>query len=141
MSSDKNRPLAFFSRRLTQAQRNYSTFDEELLAIYAATVKFRYLIDAKTNVVFTNHKPLACTFCRISPSNNHSPRQGRQLSFIAEYIDKIHHLSGSENIVADSFSRPSVGTNEQSQIVSGVYIDVFDLPKLAKRQTDFFVLE
>ena len=41
-SSDKNRPLAFFSGRLTQAKRNYSTFDKELLAIYAATVKFRY---------------------------------------------------------------------------------------------------
>ena len=40
-SSDKNRPLAFFSRRLSQAERNYSTFDKELLAIYAATVKFR----------------------------------------------------------------------------------------------------
>ena len=61
-SSDKNRPLAFFSRRLTQAERNYSTFDKELLAIYSATVKFRYLIEGRKTVVFNDHKPIACTF-------------------------------------------------------------------------------
>ena len=127
-SSDKNRPLAFFSRRLSQAERNYSTFDKELLAIYAATVKFCYLIEGRKTVVFTDHKPIDCTFRRTSASNNHSPRRARQISFIAESIDEIHHLSGSENIVADCLSRPpSVDTKEQSQIVSSVYIDVFDI--------------
>ena len=138
-SSDKNRPLAIFSRRLSQAERNYSTFDKKLPAIYAATVKFRYLIEGRKIVVFTDHKPIACTFRRISASNNHSPRQARKISFIAEYIDEIHHLSGSENIVADCLSRPSsVDTKEQSQIVSSVYINVFDLPELAKRQSEDF---
>ena len=139
VSSSEKKPLAFFSRRLSQAERNYSTFDKELLAIYAATVKFRYLIEGRKTVVFTEHEPIACTFRRISASNNHSPRQARQISFIAEYIDEIHHLSGSENIVADCLSRPpSVDTKEQSQIVSGVYIDVFDLPEVAKRQSEDF---
>ena len=48
---------------------------------------------------FTDDKPMACFFTRISASNNLSPRQARQLSFIAEYIDGIHNISGSENIV------------------------------------------
>ena len=48
-------------------------------------------------------------------------------------------MSGSENIVADCLSRPpSVDTKEQSQIVSSVYIDVFDLPELAKRESEDF---
>ena len=51
---------------------------------------------------------------------------------MANYIDEIHHLSGSENIVANCFSRPSVDTYEQSQKVSGVYINIFYLPELAK---------
>ena len=132
-SSDQNRPLAFFSRRLSQAERNYSTFDKEMLAIYAVTVKFRFLIEGRKTVVFKDHKPIACFFLRPIASNNHSPRNARQISFIAEYIDEIHHLSGSENIVADCLSRPqSVDTKEQSRIVSSVYIDVFDLPELAK---------
>ena len=110
-----------------------------MLAIYAATVNFRYLIEGRKTVVFTDHKRIACTFRRISASNNHSPRQARQISFISDYIDEIHHLSGSENIVADGLSRPpSVYIKEQSQIVSSVYIDVFDLPELAKRQSEDF---
>ena len=82
---------------------------------------------------------MACSFPRLSASNNHSPQNARQFSSIAEYMDEIHLLSGSENIVAGCFSRPSVDTSEQSQNVSGVYINnVFDLPQLAKRQkTDF----
>ena len=48
-------------------------------------------------------------------------------------------MSGSENIVADCLSRPpSDDTKEQSQNVSSVYIDVFDLPELAKRQSEDF---
>ena len=30
------RPLGFFSKKLESAQRNYSTFDRELLAVYLA---------------------------------------------------------------------------------------------------------
>ena len=138
-SSDKSRPLAFFSRRLSQAERNYNTFDKELLATYAAAVKFRYLKEGRKTAVFTIHKPIACIFRRISASKNHNPRQARQLSFIAEYIDEVHHLSGSEKIVSDCLSRlPSIDTKEQSQIVSIVYTDVFDLPELAKRQSEDF---
>ena len=48
-------------------------------------------------------------------------------------------MSRSENVVADCLSRPpSVDTKEQPQIVSSVYIDVFDLPELAKRQSEDF---
>ena len=65
--------------------------------------------------------PIACIFCQLSPSNNHSPRQARQLSFIAEFIDEINHLSGSENFAANCFSRPSIGIRKQSQNLSGVY--------------------
>ena len=47
-------------------------------------------------------------------------------------------MCGSENNVAQYFSRPSVYTNELTQIVSGVYIDVFDSRALAKKQTNDF---
>ena len=32
------KPLAFFSRKLDKAQKNYSTFDREVFAIYAAGI-------------------------------------------------------------------------------------------------------
>ena len=45
--SDQNRPQAVFSRRLTQTERKYSTFELEMLSIYAAIIKLRYLIELK----------------------------------------------------------------------------------------------
>ena len=35
-------PLGFFSKSLSRAQRNYSTFDRELLAIYLSLKHFCY---------------------------------------------------------------------------------------------------
>ena len=55
-------PIAFFSRRLTAAERNYSTFDKDLLAIFAATLKFKHLIERHNTIAFTDHKPITCSF-------------------------------------------------------------------------------
>ena len=55
LKSDKNQPLAFFSRRLKQARRNYSTFQKHFLAIYAENAKFRYLI--KKQIFLWNTNP------------------------------------------------------------------------------------
>ena len=37
-------PLAFFSRKLSLTETRYSTFDRELLAVYAAVRHFKYLL-------------------------------------------------------------------------------------------------
>jgi hypothetical protein len=39
------KPIAFFSKRLGKAERNYSTFDRELLAIYEAIKYFRHHLE------------------------------------------------------------------------------------------------
>ena len=38
-------PLAFYSRQLRDAERKYSTYDRELLAIYLAIRHFRYFLE------------------------------------------------------------------------------------------------
>ena len=102
-----------------------------MLAIYAANFKFPYLIEGKKTVFFfTDHKPIACSFRRLNASNNHSPRQARQFSFIAEYIDEIHHLSGSENIVADGFKRLLVAMRDFS-VINLLFQDLFNVPIVA----------
>ena len=140
-SSDKNRPLAIFSRRLSQAERNNSTFDKELLAVYAATVKFRYLIEGRKTVFFTDHKPIACTFRRTSASNNHSPRQARQISFTAEYIDENNHLPVRKLLLPTVYlvlDQLILKNNPKSYPASTSTFYDFDLPELAKRQSENF---
>ena len=50
-------------------------------------------------------------------------------------------MSGPENTITVCFSRPPIDTNELSQNVSGVYIDIFELPELAKRRTEDFLTQ
>lgn len=73
-------PLAFFSKKPNTVQRNYSAYDKELLAIYAAIRYFRHFLEGRRFVIKTDHKPLVYAF-RQKPEKA-SPRQLRQLDFI-----------------------------------------------------------
>ena len=129
-----NVPLAFFSRNLSVAERNYSVFDKELLAIFAATQKFRRFIEGRYGVVFTDHKPIVASFRKTT---DHSPRQSRQFSFLSEFIDDIVHIAGDSYVVADCLLRPEEEEScvQQPKLVSAVTFDPFDLQAIAEAQT------
>ena len=101
------RPLAFFSKQLTTAEKKYSTFDRELLAVYQAVRHFRYFVEGRVFTVFTDHKPL--TFAMAKVADAWSARQQRHLSAISEYTTDIRHVAGKDNFVADALSRTLVG--------------------------------
>lgn len=96
-------PLAFFSRKLSPAQQKYSPYDRELLAIYESIKYFRHMLEARHFVVYTDHKPLSYAFRERKASC--SPRQFRHLDFIAQFTTDIRHISGKDNVVADTLSR------------------------------------
>ncbi|CAK1589812.1 unnamed protein product [Parnassius mnemosyne] len=96
-------PLAFFSRKLTSAQKKYSPYDRELLAIYESIKYFRFMVEARHFTVYTDHKPI--TFAFVTKRDNCSPRQHRYLSFISQFTTDIKHVSGCDNTVADALSR------------------------------------
>jgi len=56
----KWKPIAFLSRMMQAAERNYDIYDKELLAIVEALTKWRqYLLDvAEPFEVWTDHKNL-----------------------------------------------------------------------------------
>ena len=77
------KPLAFFSKKLNKAQKSYSTFDRELLAMFLAVKHFVYFIEGRRFHIYTDHKPI--TFAFASSSQRWTARQQRHLAFIAEY--------------------------------------------------------
>ena len=99
------RPLAFFSKTMTPAERKYSAFDRELLAIYLSIKHFRHFLEGRSFTIFTDHKPL--TFA-LASSTDRLPWQTRHLSYIAEFSSDIRHIKGSENVVADALSRLTI---------------------------------
>ena len=99
-------PLAFFSQKLRPPERKYSAFDRELLALYLGIRHFRYFLEGRQFIAFTDHKPL--TFCMSKVSDPWSNRQQRQLSYISEFTTDIQHVPGKDNSVADTLSRATI---------------------------------
>jgi hypothetical protein len=99
----KPRPIAFYSRKLIQAELNYDIHDKELLAIVVAFKVWRvYLEGAKhTIIVKTDHKNL--TF--FTTTKELTRRQARWAETLSQFDFKIVHCKGTENGQADALSR------------------------------------
>ena len=99
-------PISCFSKSLNPAQRKYSTFDRELLAVYLATKHFRYFIEGQDVVAYTDHKPLVHALTKNRDAS--SARQDRHLSYISQFIDSIEYIKGDCNFLPDLLSRKLV---------------------------------
>ena len=95
-------PIAFFSQKLSTTEKKYSTFDRELLAAFKGIKHFSHFLEGRVFVIFTDHRPLVSA---LRSKSDHSPRQSRHLSYIAEFTSHIEHISGKSNVVADTLSR------------------------------------
>jgi hypothetical protein len=60
------RPLAFFSKKLDQAQSKYSAFDRELLATFQVVRHFRFLSEGRSFTIWTDHKRLTHALHQVS---------------------------------------------------------------------------
>lgn len=95
--------MSFFSRSLTPAQKKYSAYDRELLAIYTAIKHFKHILEGRNFTIYTDHKPI--TYAFNQNLEKASPRQARQLSYIGQFSTDIQFIKGQENSVADTLSR------------------------------------
>lgn len=103
INNEKFEPLGFFSKKLSNAETKYSTYDRELLAIYRSIKYFKHMLEARPFTVLTDHKPICYAFQQNSEKA--SPRQLRHLDFIGQFTTDIQHVKGIENVVPDFLSR------------------------------------
>lgn len=97
-------PLGYFSKKLSDSQIKYSTYDKELTAIYLAMVHFRSMLEGRQITIYTDHKPLIFAFTKLG-QDKEIPRRARQLLYISEFTSDIRHIDGTDNTVADALSR------------------------------------
>lgn len=76
---------------------------EKLLSIYLAIKHFKHFVEGRQLIIRTDHKPLIFAFRQ--KLDKASPRQMRQLDFIAQFSTNITYISGKLNSVADALSR------------------------------------
>ena len=104
--SQNGRPIAFYSRKLSPAQRNYTTTERELLAIVETLKEFKNILLGHRIRVYTDHENL--TYKQFNSS-----RVMRWRLLIEEFGPELVYLQGKKNIVADALSRLEIEESEQ----------------------------
>lgn len=94
------RPVAFTSKKLSSAEKNYTTGEQELLGVIHALNEWRWALEGPVVTMVTDHHPL--TFLQSQP--NLSRRQARWLEFLQRFHLQWEYRPGRTN-VADPLSR------------------------------------
>ncbi|GFW00891.1 hypothetical protein TNCV_1761291 [Trichonephila clavipes] len=89
--------------KLTDAQKQYSSYDRELLAAYSSVKYFKHFLEGRNFTIIADHKPLINAF--LQKLDKATPRQQRHLEYITEFTVDVQHVPGKENIIANALSQ------------------------------------
>lgn len=116
LKDEKFRPIAFASKLMNKAQRNYSVYEKEFLALmWAITEQFKYiLLGRKKFFVLTDHKALVALI--KSPIDHLENRPLRWRLKLENFNFKLIHINGELNPVADFLSRLRVEEEAEEKV-------------------------
>ncbi|GFU99202.1 retrovirus-related Pol polyprotein from transposon 17.6 [Trichonephila clavipes] len=118
--NQEQRPTAYASRTLNNAERNYAVTERECLTVIWVLNKFRTYIGPRTVKVITDHAALT----RLTQGKNLSRRMIRWVLKLAEFNVEWEHLSGTQNAVADNLSRNPVESIAGDNVACAVIRDL-----------------
>jgi hypothetical protein len=98
--------IAYHSRKLSGAERNYSTTERELLAIVDSVHHFRSYLEGTHFTIISDHGCLKYLNTISSPSG----RLARWACRLSQYSFDFVYKKGSENNLADGLSRIEVNS-------------------------------
>jgi hypothetical protein len=95
-----NRPIAYFSRKLSKTQRKYSVTEIELLAIVETLKEFKGMLWGQDIKVYTDHKNLTRDALGLTYD-----RVYRWWLLLEEYAPEIIYIKGIHNTTVDAISQ------------------------------------
>ena len=115
MLSQARGTIAFESRKLSAAERNYPVHEQELLAVVHALKTWKHLLQGASSKfrITTDNTPTK----HVLTVKELTPRQARWAEFLAEFDFDIDYQPGETNVVADALSRrPDLALNVVSHV-------------------------
>jgi hypothetical protein len=120
--TQENRPIAFFSWKLSTMQRKYSVTNINLLAIVETLKEFKGMLWGQSIKVYTDYANLIRDALGMTLD-----RVYRWRLLLEEYKPKIVYIKGIHNTVADAISRleydPSVNQTAENYHLTKVRRD------------------
>jgi hypothetical protein len=111
--TQENRPIAFFSQKLSTTQCKYNVTKIELLAIVETLKEFKGMLWGQSIKVYTDHANLIRDALNMTLDCVYQQR-----SLLEEYGPEIVYIKGIRNTVADAISRleydPSINQTAES---------------------------
>lgn len=99
--SQLGRPVAYFSEKLNDAKRRYSTYDKEFYALVRALDHWHHYLIAKEFVLHSDHEALKYIQGQLKLQARHA----KWVEYIQSFSFTIKHKSGVMNKGADALSR------------------------------------
>ncbi|GJT80165.1 reverse transcriptase domain-containing protein [Tanacetum coccineum] len=112
--SQKSQPIAFFSEKLNETRRKYSTYDKDFYAMVRSLEYWRHYLIAKEFILYSDHEALKY----INGQHNLKPRHAKWVEYLQAYSFFIKHKAGALNKVADGVeSKTHVTLNNASSVL------------------------
>jgi hypothetical protein len=101
VSGDGEKPISFFSQKLSRTQMAWSVVEREAYAVIASLKKFHHIVFGSQIVVFSDHSPLSF----LVDCATHSSKLTRWSLALQQYNIVFKYAKACHDKVADYFSR------------------------------------
>ena len=118
-------PIAYVSRSLTNAERNYSPIEAETLSIVFGCDRFYEYLYGRKFLIQNDHQPLKAIFNK--PITSCPPRIQRFFLRLQRYDFEIEYSPGKTMIVADALSRASLSDTRSEISPSDLHVFVHSI--------------
>ncbi|VDI83091.1 Hypothetical predicted protein [Mytilus galloprovincialis] len=118
MLIQENKPVAYASRSLTDAESRYANIERELLGVLFGLERFNYYTYGKHINVESDHKPLEMIVRKslgCAP-----PRLQRMLLRLQKYDFSLKYIPGKDLIVPDMLSRAPIKINTNNEVENDI---------------------
>ena len=100
------KPVAYTSSKYIPAEINYTTGEQELLAIFRALTVWRCYLEGSKCTLVTDHNPLV----HLQEQPNLSRRQARWMEYMARFDYEWQYRKGRRLNAADPMPQSSIGS-------------------------------